>query len=760
MENNKQDQELLTIFLEEADDLLIELSKTLMLWQKDEHLSWMADLKRDLHTLKGGARMLHQHAIADLAHEIEDLCEALRTETLKVDNTIKALLLLSLDSLGAMIVSLKSGKPLVPQDEIIQQIKKLTSEAKSTSVSHEQEIKKTQIEQKQLASPVEDVVRVRANVLEHLNTLSIENNLTSMHLAEETLFLKNAVTEIKQTVKHLNDQLDILVNEFNSMIGQGLRDKPIQTENKQITGDVVGFGISMRRIKGDLLDLKNITNRLTEVHHTLDAMLVSQARTSMELLHRVSDTRLVAFDSIVPRLGRMARQISLELKKNIDFRVERSEGQIDRTMLEHLIPALEHIVRNAIDHGIETPEKRLAENKPEMGSIRVSFFRIGDLAAIEIKDDGAGIDVTAVKQRAVKLGLLPETETREDEIIKCIFEPGFSTRESATQISGRGVGLDVVSTAIKELGGSLSIASQKGIGTKIILKFPFTISLNRILICSVQGHRYGILLSDLENAVQVSMQELKSLLSAKIPVFKYENKSYYLHTMETLLNYEKSTVPQMNVKSLPLLLFELPEYPMAVVVDDLLYRSEFAVQSLGAQFKLINECSGGIILGDGTVAFVLDPLALSMKIKTKKQLDSEMFATVPQQKNFVRKKPLVLVVDDSVTLRTFAKRMLERHQYKVMTAEDGIDALQRMESDTPDLIVTDLDMPRMDGFEFAAALKQHEKYKRIPIMIVTSHSVETCKAKAQSFDIQDVFAKPYGEDLMKRIKVVLEGSDV
>ncbi len=794
MANDDKEQEFIKIFTEEAADLVASLSATLSQWEKnlDDH-SLVVNLKRDLHTLKGSARMVGQAQVGTLAHELEALCESIEKKETPTSHNLLKVIQLGIDRIELMIEKLNKREELADASDLINKFRELLPKEKRKELESESPPKKPEPSEKKGKEQEEraaaekgaagqregakeisldakklgaehDVIRIRTHLLDQLNSLSTENSMLRVGLEQYISKLGSYITEMKQEAKRLEIQLNTLSGELQSYLVGGYEAVParnrelVQSRDYERFSSLEQIGLVIRETTFDIV---SILKSLTETQSNMETLVLNQGRVSAELQHRLSDTRLTPFDSIVPRLGRIARQIATELKKEVDFKVLRTEGEMDRTLLERLIPSLEHILRNSIDHGIESKDIRKRLGKPEVGSVTISFSREGSIVMIEIADDGAGIDIAAVRVKAIKLGMLSEdAEQSDDEIIRFILEPGFSTKESVTEISGRGIGMDVVNTAIKELGGSLSISSVKGSGTKIIARFPFTTSLNRILVFSQKNQNYGILLTSVDSVITLTFDDLQKMLAAPDPTYEQGEKRYHLHYLGSFLEPNKEIIHIPKRKTYPLLLISTADYLMALLVDNVLYSRELIVQTLGAQFKLTNEFSGATILGDGTAVFILDPFNLCMKAKAMLEGEKLTYDFEIEKSFEPRASAVVMVVDDSISVRAVTKRLLERYNYQVLTAKDGVDALQQLEVETPDLILLDLDMPRMDGFEFAEAVRSHKDYKNIPIIVITSRASPTFKKRSDDMGLNGFIKKPYQEhELLSAIEGLIKNDE-
>lgn len=700
MSTNDENDALLKIFLEEAKDLLDAISATLQIWAKDlNNKSCFSDLKRDLHTLKGGARMVNQPALSALAHETESFCISLLDGSIPADRQAYEKVCTNQDNMVHILEELSS--PSLPP-----------AHSEGNGINSEKPDAGNET--------VHEMIRIRSDLLEKLNNLSIESNITRVNMGHYVDSFNAHIAEISRLTKSLQEKCRLIPK-----------------------------GVDLH-VTSEILGLVNLNKNLAQVHGSIDTLLSQQARLEMELQDRLVDTRMIPFSSVIPRLSRITRQIAAELNKKVDFTVLDVEGEIDRTVLEHLVPSLEHLLRNALDHGIELPAARLLANKPEVGNIQLRFFRMGNDACIEISDNGAGIDPEIIHKKAIKLGLVSaETELTADEKIRYIMEPGFSTREVVSEISGRGVGMDVVNTVVKGLGGNLAIESNLGQGTKFTIRLPFTMSVNRALLVMVKGQKYGILLSSIESIVLMNVEKLKEILTLPTPLIMHNEKAYQLKYLGDALNVQEKPTFIDAQESLPVLLFNFLDFNAALLVDSLAGSQEIVVQTLGPQFKLTDIFSGGTLLSDGSVVIILDVYTIAARGVKNTNEEREVTMTA-------KRSAVVLVVDDSVTIRTVTKNFLERHNFTVITAKDGLEALEKLEQTRPDIILLDVEMPRMDGFQFAEKIHSNAKYSNIPIIMITFCAGPEQRARAETLGIKKFMGKPYQElDLLATINALL-----
>jgi chemosensory pili system protein ChpA (sensor histidine kinase/response regulator) len=450
-----------------------------------------------------------------------------------------------------------------------------------------------------------------------------------------------------------------------------------------------------------------------------------------------------------------------ELDKQVEFYVDNAEGELDRTVLERVVAPLEHMLRNAIDHGVETPADREAAGKPPQGTVVLSLTREGGEVVLRLTDDGRGIDLNAVREKAIARDMMaPSAPLSDHEIMQFILQPGFSTAKHVTQISGRGVGMDVVYSEIKQLGGSLEIDSVWGKGSQFTIRLPFTVSVNRALMVNVGGDIYAIPLNSIEGIVRVSPFELEAYYQPDAPLFEYAGQPYLMRYMGALLrsgdkpNLEGVTMP------LPVLLVRGSDHSVAVQVDSLMGSREIVVKALGPQFGLVQGLSGATVLGDGSVVVILDLMAL---IRADALLLHRDTAPSLEDSSSERSRPLlVMVVDDSVTVRKVTSRFLERQGMEVMLAKDGVDAINLLQEaeQLPDVMLLDIEMPRMDGFEVASRVRHTSRLQDIPIIMITSRTGEKHRERAFSLGVNRYLGKPYQEMVLLETIHELMGTTV
>jgi len=743
------DPELLEIFLEEGFDIIESSGAALLRWQAEPgNRQEVETLLRDLHTLKGGARMVEIGPIGDLAHELEYLYESLATGVLQPSAELFALVQRGHDRLAQMLDGVRAGQPCPPADRLINAIQNFSHPA-TPDIPPPLPLPAKTEPAAPAADAGADMVKVSAELLDELVNLAGETSIFRGRIEQQVSDAQTALNEMETTIERMRDQLRRLDTETQGRI----------LSRQQVDAERLGYEefdpLEMDRHSqlqqlsralfesaSDLLDLKETLERR---NHDAENLLQQQGRINTELQEGLMRTRMVPFERMLPRLKRIVRQVAEELNKDVAFIIGNAEGEMDRNVLERMAAPLEHMLRNAVDHGLESAEVRLAAGKPAQGTITLDLTREGGDIVFDIRDDGAGVPLEAVRRKAIKRGLLaPDAEISDRDVLQFILQPGFSTAEKITQISGRGVGMDVVHEEVRQLGGTMSIDSVPGQGVHFRIRLPFTVSVNRALMVQCGEDQYAIPLNTIEGIVRVLPNDLEAHYRNDPPSYHYAGQRYELCYLGELL--KTAPRPKLLGQSLPLpvLLVQCNDRHIAVQVDAMAGTREIVVKSLGPQFAAVQGVSGATILGDGRVVLILDLLApiRAMQARVAQRPAQAETDSEPQ------KPLLVLVVDDSVTVRKVTSRLLERHGMNVLTAKDGVDAMLLLEEHMPDLMLLDIEMPRMDGFEVATQVRNDERLQHLPIIMITSRTGQKHRDRAMAIGVNDYLGKPYQESVL------------
>lgn len=605
-------------------------------------------------------------------------------------------------------------------------------------------------------------VRVRSDLLDRLVNYAGEVSIYRTRIEQQNGQLGFNLTELEQTISRLREQLRQLEIETEAQIlFRYERDRGEEAVH-DATFDPLELDrfSAMQQVSRSLMetvnDLANINGFLEDLQSDTDTLLLQQSRITTDLQDGLMRTRMVPFVQIVPRLHRVVRQTCNQLEKKAELIIQGEGSEIDRGILERMIGPLEHMLRNAIAHGIETPAERQDLGKSETGNIHLQLSREGSDIQLIISDDGAGVNMAKIRAQAVKSGLLdPNVEVSDTDVLPFVLEHGFSTAREITQISGRGVGLDVVVSEVKQLGGSLDITSQSGEGAKFIIRLPLTLAITDALLVELAGEIYAIPHSSIEGVVRVSLQELEACYNGRQKVYSYAGQDYQIRYLGNMLNVAEVSLSDQR-KWYPLLLVRAGEHHVALQVDGLLGNRQIVVKSVGIQVATVRWISGGTILGDGRVALILDVTALVRSDMAHAAAPKQQVAHVETTAQEPGVGRTVMVVDDSITVRKVTGRLLERHGMNVITAKDGVDAVATLQEQRPDIMLLDIEMPRMDGYELARHMRNSDALKAIPIIMITSRTGDKHRNLAMELGVRRYLGKPYQEnELLDNIYSVL-----
>ncbi len=780
MDNSHSDEEdeisseIIEIFTEEAVDILQGIDESVHAWiDEPEDKQQLDELLRLLHTLKGGARLADLTELGDISHDCETFLIDAQQKNREIDTKFFKELQVYVDQITSNVDVLRSGGAAAEQQQ--------TTDSASTDTSplpdRPDNVVPFNPPQSTVSNPfpagsavasstiapmsaeanavfsseaskrgAQEVVRVPSQLLENLVNLAGETSISRARAEEQVSEFGFSLEEMQSTVERLQEKLRRLEMETEAQIL--FRQEQVEQEGLQgfdplemdRYSHLQTLSRSLMESASDLMDLKGTLN---ERARDMETLLLQQSRINTDLQEGLMQSRMVPFARVAPRLRRIVRQVSTEVNKQVNFDMLNTEGEMDRSVLERMLPPLEHMLRNSVDHGIESEQQRLDAGKPAAGQITLGLVREGNEIVLVLEDDGAGINLEKVRSKAIDAGLMDaEAELTPHEVLQFILESGFSTATEVTQISGRGVGLDVVNSEIKQLGGSMDIQSLQGHGTKFIIRLPFTVSVNRALMVTVAGDTYAIPLNTIEGIVRVSPFELEAYYQPDAPMFEYAGQPYLLRYIGSLLRVDAQPNIQSQGSPLPVILVRGNDHSMAIQVDELHGSREIVVKSLGAQFGMVQGVSGATVLGDGRVVVILDMLALIRNDALHMHRDDFVIDHVEDDIDQALK---VMVVDDSVTVRKVTSRFLERQGMDVVVARDGVEAMAMVHDERPDLMLLDIEMPRMDGFEVANQIRHDSELGDLPIIMITSRTGDKHRERAISIGVNNYLGKPYQE---------------
>lgn len=588
----------------------------------------------------------------------------------------------------------------------------------------------------------QEMARVDAELLDQLLNISGEASIARSRLEQQLGSIDFNLGELSRTVTRLKEQLRNLEIETEAQILHRHEDEsshrgdfdPLELDRYS---SIQQFSRALAETANDVGSIQQLLENLGKEAQNL---LQQQARTITELQNGLMRTRMVPFQRHVQRLARIVRQAANDTGKKAELTVEGASGELDRQVLERMLPPFEHMLRNAVVHGIEKPADRVAAGKPEAGRIVLELHREGAEVMVRLHDDGGGMNLKAIREKGASLGLIAAGQTLSDEdAMQLILEPGFSTAGTITQQAGRGVGMDVVATEIKRLGGALHMETKQGQGTVFTIRLPFTLAISHALVVRTADEYYALPLPTVEGVLRLSKAEVTAHLGKDAAAFDYGGQKYRFQHLATFVGLEPSPLPEQDV-TIPVVLVRAGEHSTGLVADELVGSREIVVKSVGPQISSIRGISGATILGDGRIVIILDIGAL-VRAEWRGRGQGAPLAA----KDRADKRTFAMVVDDSITVRRVTQRLLERNGMRVLTARDGMDAVTLLQDNTPDIILLDIEMPRMDGYEVAAHVRNDPRLKDVPIIMITSRVGEKHRARAIELGVDDYLGKPYQE---------------
>lgn len=792
--DEQPDASVLSLFLVEARELDSSIREHMQTFlSNSSDVVALQSLQSDFHKLKGGARMVSANGMADLAHQMEAVFEALASRRRPATKMVMQLLVdcqdwltdaifvlsyhinppaprqmtIALENFNENPDSLEAVVPPSLQTHIAviaEHQAALDNASKQRDISEMPSMTGGFKDNETSTDVSNEMIRISAGLIERMINLSGESAINRARIDMGMSSLTNSIEEMGITVQRLSDQLRRMDIELEVQILSQIDEEeildnadfdPLEMDQYSALNQL---SKSLSESASDLVDIKTT---LLEKTRDSEGLLLQLSRTQTELQNGLMDSRMVPFSRLLPRLQRILRQTASELNKVVELDVINADDEIDRTILDRITSPLEHMLRNAVDHGVETPDERIAAGKPRAGQIKLEVMREGSEVVIHLTDDGSGIDIEAVRAKAISQGLIdPDNTSLTDlDVMQYIFNAGLTTTKKVTQISGRGVGMDVVRSEIRQLGGVVAVESVEGGGSRFTIRVPLTVAVSDALVVRAADRYYAIPLVQIERVIRVSPEELHAYYQSEDTTMMIENKDYrvrYLneilsgHTFNEMLTTGNSSLPVIIVKS-------QTGQSIAMQVDEIAgSRIEVVVKPLGRQMAQLPGISAATIMGDGSVMLILDLVALMHTTPAKPQLLPSQVVDNEAQAVAMDTQTTVLVVDDSVTVRKVTSRFLERQGMRAVVAKDGIDALEILQDLTPDIILLDIEMPRMDGFEVATQVRHQRRLKEIPIIMITSRTGEKHRERAMEIGVNDYMGKPFQEDeLLVRIDELL-----
>ena len=715
------DAQLLPLFLEESQDLLPEIGASLRAWHEaPADADTPEKLQRLLHTFKGSARMAGAMGIGELVHNMESRIG----QAVAVHAATPAFLDemdVSFDRVAMLLETLRGGGSTPP-------------EAAPAAVAEAE-------------APARAQLRVRADLVDRLVNEAGEMAIARSRIEGEMRTLKSSLLDLTENVIRLRGQLrEIEIQAESQMQSRQLETAEHTREFDPLEFDrFTRFQELTRMMAESVNDVSTVQHNLLKNLDHANAALTAQARLNREHSQALMGVRMVPFNTVADRLYRVVRQTAKETERRANLDIRGGQTEIDRSVLDRMTAPLEHLLRNAVAHGIEERAARIAAGKPETGEIAIQLTQEGNEIVMVVGDDGRGLDLARIRSRAAERGLLaPPALADEQQLTQLIFSPGFSTAAELTEIAGRGIGMDVVKNETAGLGGRIEAHSESGRGTTFRIYLPLTLAVTQALLVRAGNRSYAIPSTMVEQASEMKPAAIEQLRTAGGT--EWLGKYYPLHYLPRLLG-DRAAQPQPARRHWVLLL-KGGAQRVALEVDGMLGNQEIVVKNIGPQLARIVGIAGATVLGDGEIVLILNPVALAGRAMPAGAAGATPAAPAPAA---VPAVPTVLIVDDSLTVRKITGRLLARAGYHVLTAKDGVDALEQLNDIVPDVVLADIEMPRMDGFDLARSIRNDARLKHIPIVMITSRIADKHRNYAREIGVDHYLGKPFDEDELLRI---------
>ena len=783
-------QEILQDFLVEAFELIEQLDQDLVeLENNPDDLDLLNRIFRVAHTIKGSSSFLNFDILTELTHHMEDVLNKARKEELKVTPEVMDVVLPSIDMMKALLQLIRdtgTDKGDIVIEQIVKELdviskgdaeptpsekaetpveKSAGSEKNSNDAEKQGDYKDPLADEPELdyASMSDDEVEAEINRLimkkqTVINTKKKEDktkesteNEDSDHIEINMSATEEVSKEEKKTpapvAKKASDNKKAPAVKSPPPVEQTIRVDVKRLDHlMNLIGELVLGKNRLMKINDDVEERYEGEEFLEELNQVV--AMVSLVTTDLQIA--VMKTRMLPIGKVFQKFPRMIRDLTRELSKKIDLQIEGEETELDKSIVEVIGDPLVHIIRNSCDHGIEMPADRTAKGKPEMGTINLKAYNEGNHIVVQITDDGKGLDPAGLKAHSIKKGILSEQEANsmsDKEAFALIFKPGFSTAAQVTNVSGRGVGMDVVKTNLEKLNGIIDIESDLGQFTTIKLKIPLTLAIIQALLIGVQEEYYAIPLASVLETVRITSDEIYTVENRQ--VLRLRDEVLSLVHIADIFDVERVFE---NHDHTYVVVLGLAEAKIGVIVDSLVGQEEIVIKNLGEYLKGMDGIAGATIRGDGGVTLIVDVAAVMHMAKDIKS-QAVAIETVSSKPKNGPEDYTIMVVDDSKTDRKIMKSALKPLGVSIVEASDGVDALTKLKSGEYDIdgMMVDIEMPRMDGYQLATEIRKYNKYKGLPLMAVTSRNSKSDRMRGVEAGMSEYVTKPYSADYIGNV---------
>ena len=756
------DEDLLPIFEEEGAELLPQLGSALRQWiGSPDKLNARSEVLRVLHTLKGSARLAGAMRLGEMTHRMESAIEYLGSESLQ--SVQLEPLLTRFDSLQSTFQVLgqlpePAAEDLVPDEVTSASVdQEIWAAALTPQPTMPQVRRLIPLPAAAVNTPTKAVsnqsVRVRSQLLDRLVNQAGEVMITRSRMDARLTQLKTSLGELGGNLDRLRQQLRDVELQAESQMQSRLA----QTKDTAQAFDPLEFDRFTRvqeltRMMAESVnDVATVQRNLQRAVEGTEDDLIAQGRQARELQRDLLRTRMVEFEAISERLYGVVRQASKDAAKSVKLDIVGGSIEMDRGVLDRMTPAFEHMLRNAVAHGIESHEVRASLGKPLSGAITITVHQESNDVSVAFSDDGGGLNLEKIRVKAIANGVIDsKTELSDVDAANLIFTPGFSTAEQVTELSGRGVGMDIVRSEVSAVGGRIETSTNLGRGTSFKLVLPLTTAVTQVVMLRMGEFTIGVPSNLMETVLRVPLANLEQAYERN--GFEFSNTALPFFWAGALLQVSARS-HEMKSRTMPVVVLRSAGQRVALHVDEVLGNREVVVKNLGPQLARLPGLAGVSVLASGAVVLIYNPVALATVYGEQAR---QLNIAAPSGKDAVAANanlvaadvevPLVLVVDDSITVRRVTQRLLKREGYRVALAADGLQALERLQEEVPAVVLSDIEMPRMDGFDLARNIRGDVRLRDLPIIMITSRIAEKHREHAKELGVDHYLGKPYSED--------------
>jgi two-component system chemotaxis sensor kinase CheA len=774
-------QEIMEDFLVEAFEMIEQLDQDLVeLESNPEDLDLLNKIFRVAHTIKGSGSFLNLDILTKLTHHMEDILNKARKGELKITPDIMDVILESVDMMKALLENIRDAGTDVTDDILIEsvvlkldaisngkspenvddlKIKNNNSEIEVVNDDSDDELTEedyANMSPDEIESEIERLIQQRAEEDRARREAKKNKKKAEEDKKEET---KKEETK-KEVVKKSNTtpKKETSTKPSNDKKKSSVPAKKVSTVEQTIRVDVHRLDNLMNLIgelvlsKNRLIKIYNDVEERYEGEHFLDELnqvVSSISIVTTDLQIAVMKTRMLQIGKVFNKFPRVIRDLSRELGKKVNLIIKGEETELDKSIIEEIGDPLIHMIRNSVDHGIESPEERVANGKPETGTVELKAYNEGNQIVIEITDDGNGMDPDILKSKALEKGLISEKEAdimSDKEAFMLIFKAGFSTAAKVTNVSGRGVGMDVVKTNVEKLNGIIEIDSVQGKGSVFKIKIPLTLAIIQALLVTAQEELFAVPLANVIETVRITMEDISTVEGKS--VLKLRDEILPLVNMSDIFKIEK--ILGLN-QYLYVVVLGVGASKVGLIVDGLIGQEEIVIKSLGEYLKGIKGIAGATIRGDGKVTLIVDVAAL---MQLAKETHAHTVISPIAEAKKKKEKPsdyVVLVVDDSNTDRKIMKKAIEALGFTIKEATNGEEALAIIKSVDIDAALVDIEMPKMDGYTLAQEIRKYNRFKNLPLIAVTSRTTKSDRVRGVEVGMNEYITKPYTPEYLANV---------